>query len=69
MTMWLVSVQADLLGMYCAGQASLLLTTVLFTPFFLLPVHFYCRENREDVIAYQVSSCIIGPRMALTINR
>lgn len=38
-------------------------------PFFLLPVHFYCWRNREDVIAYQVSACIIRPRIALTINR
>lgn len=52
MTMRRVSVQADLLGMYCAGQSSLLHIVVLFTPFFLLPVHFYCRGNREDVIAY-----------------
>ena len=69
MTMRLVSVQADLLGMYSAGQASFIHAAVLFTPFFLLPVHFYCRRNRGDVIAYQVSACIIRPRMALTINR
>lgn len=69
MTMRLVSVRADLLGMYSAGQASFIHAAVLFTPFFLLPVHFYCRQNREDVIAYQVSACIIRPRMALTINR
>lgn len=69
MTMRLLSVQADLLGKCSAGQASLIHAAVLFTPFFLLPVHFYCRGNREDVIAYQVSACIIRPRMALTINR
>lgn len=69
MTMRLVSVQADLLGMDTAGQASFIHAAVLFTPFFLLPVHFYCTQNREDVIAYQVSACIIRPRMALTINR
>ncbi len=69
MTMRLVSVQADLLGMYSAGQASFIHAAVLFTPFFLLPVHFYYRQNQEDVIAYQVSACIIRPRMALTINR
>lgn len=64
MTMRLVSVLADLLGMYSAGQAAM-----LFTLSFLLPVHFYCGRNREDVIAYEVSACIIRPRMALTVNR
>lgn len=69
MTMRLVSAPADLLRMDGAGQASFIHAALLFTPFFLLPVHFYCSRNREDVIAYQVSACIIRPGMALTINR
>lgn len=69
MTMWLVTVEADLLGMYSAGWASFIHSVVLFTLIFLLLVHFYYRGKREDVIAYQVSACIIRPRMALTIKR
>lgn len=69
MTMRLLSGRAELLGLCGASQASVIYIAVLLTPFFLLPVHFYCRGNRRDVIAYQVSVCIIKPRMALTINR
>lgn len=69
MTMQLVTVLADLLGIYSAGRASFIHSVVLFTLIFLLPVHFYYRGKWEDVIAYQVSACIIRARMALTIKR
>lgn len=40
MSMWFVSVQADLLGMYSAGQAIFIHSTLLFTSFFTIAVAF-----------------------------
>lgn len=66
MTMRLVSGRADLLGTEGASYGA---PCYLPPFFFLLPVHFYCGRYRRDVIAYQVSACIIRRRMALAINR
>lgn len=45
MTMWLVSVLADLLGMYSAGQASFIHAAVLFTPFFSITSAFLLQRE------------------------